>query len=70
MISRIVIAPVASGFITRVQVAGHGTLLVVKGMFGSCADTAFVMAHGQVTYAGPSAGAMDAVQSAYLGAGA
>ena len=32
------------------------------------ATDAYVMAHGVVTYAGPSKGADDAVYSAYLGA--
>jgi ABC-type branched-subunit amino acid transport system ATPase component len=34
-----------------------------------CASHVYVMAHGVVTYDGPSDGAMDAVHAAYLGSG-
>jgi branched-chain amino acid transport system ATP-binding protein len=56
------------------HVAETGVSVLVVEQFASIglryADTAYVMAHGNVTYAGPSAAAMDAVERAYLGAGA
>ena len=55
------------------HVAETGVSVLVVEQFASIglryADTAFVMAHGNVTYSGSSAGAMDAVQTAYLGHG-
>jgi branched-chain amino acid transport system ATP-binding protein len=53
------------------HVAGTGVSVLVVEQFASIglrfASDAYVMAHGVVTYAGPSSGAHDAVQSAYLG---
>jgi branched-chain amino acid transport system ATP-binding protein len=53
------------------HVAGTGVSVLVVEQFASIglkfATDAYVMAHGVVTYAGPSSGAYDAVQSAYLG---
>ena len=54
------------------QVALTGVSVLVVEQFATVglryATEAYVMAHGVVTYAGPSAGAADAVQAAYLGA--
>jgi branched-chain amino acid transport system ATP-binding protein len=54
------------------QVAQAGVSVLVVEQFAtvglSFADRAYVMAHGVVTYAGPSAAAQDAIQAAYLGA--
>lgn len=53
------------------EVATTGIAVLVVEQFAAVglrhAGDAYVMAHGVVTYAGPAAGAMDAVQSAYLG---
>jgi branched-chain amino acid transport system ATP-binding protein len=53
------------------HVADAGVSVLVVEQFASIglkfATDANVMAHGVVTYAGPSSGAYDAVQSAYLG---
>ena len=55
------------------QVAGTGVSVLVVEQFATiglrCASHVYVMAHGVVTYDGPSAGAMDAVHAAYLGSG-
>jgi branched-chain amino acid transport system ATP-binding protein len=55
------------------QVAGTGVSVLVVEQFATiglrCASHVYVMAHGVVTYDGPSADAMDAVQAAYLGSG-
>ena len=55
------------------QVAGTGVSVLVVEQFATiglrCASHVYVMAHGVVTYDGPSDGAMDAVHAAYLGAG-
>ena len=55
------------------QVAGTGVSVLVVEQFATiglrCASHVYVMAHGVVTYQGPSAGAMDAVHAAYLGSG-
>ena len=54
------------------QVAQSGVSVLVVEQFARIglqyASDAYVMAHGNVTYAGPSSGAQDAVYSAYLGA--
>ena len=54
------------------QVAQAGVSVLVVEQFATLglryASTAYVMAHGTITYAGKSAGATDAIQSAYLGA--
>ncbi len=54
------------------QVAQAGVSVLVVEQFATVglkyAKHAYVMAHGVVTYDGPSAGAADAIQSAYLGA--
>jgi branched-chain amino acid transport system ATP-binding protein len=53
------------------HVAETGVAVLVVEQFASVglryATDAYVMAHGAVTYAGRSAGAMDAVHDAYLG---
>jgi branched-chain amino acid transport system ATP-binding protein len=53
------------------HVASRGVSVLVVEQFAGVglrfADEAYVMAHGVVTYAGPSAGADDAVRAAYLG---
>ena len=53
------------------HVAETGVAVLVVEQFASVglryATDAYVMAHGVVTYAGPSTGAMDAVHAAYLG---
>jgi branched-chain amino acid transport system ATP-binding protein len=49
------------------------SVLVVEQFAGiglRYASTAYVMAHGTITYAGPASEAMDAVHAAYLGGGA
>ena len=55
------------------QVAGTGVSVLVVEQFATiglrCASHVYVMAHGVVTYNGPSAGATDAVHAAYLGSG-
>jgi branched-chain amino acid transport system ATP-binding protein len=55
------------------QVAGTGVSVLVVEQFATiglrCASHVYVMAHGVVTYDGPSATAMDAVHAAYLGSG-
>ena len=55
------------------EVAGTGVSVLVVEQFATiglrCASQVFVMAHGVVTYSGPSAGAHDAVHAAYLGSG-
>jgi branched-chain amino acid transport system ATP-binding protein len=52
-------------------VAARGVSVLVVEQFARVglqyASEAYVMAHGTVTYAGPSSGAEDAVYSAYLG---
>ena len=54
------------------QVAQAGVSVLVVEQFATVglqyAHDAYVMAHGVITYAGPSAGAIDAVHTAYLGA--
>jgi branched-chain amino acid transport system ATP-binding protein len=54
-------------------VAGTGVSVLVVEQFATiglrCASHVYVMAHGVITYDGPSAGAMDAVHAAYLGSG-
>jgi branched-chain amino acid transport system ATP-binding protein len=54
------------------QVAQAGVSVLVVEQFATVglryASHAYVMAHGVVTYDGPSAGASDAIESAYLGA--
>ena len=53
-------------------VAQQGVSVLVVEQFARVglqyAESAYVMAHGTVTYAGPASGAEDAVYSAYLGA--
>lgn len=53
------------------QVAATGISVLFVEQFATVglrhASIAYVMAHGSVTYAGPSDGAMDAVHAAYLG---
>ena len=53
------------------HVASTGVSVLVVEQFANVglqyADHAYVMAHGVVTYDGPSSGADDAVQAAYLG---
>ena len=53
------------------RVAESGVSVLVVEQFATVglryASEVYVMAHGVITYRGPSAGAMDAVQSAYLG---
>ena len=55
------------------QVADTGVSVLVVEQFATiglrCASHVYVMAHGVITYDGPSAGAMDAVHAAYLGSG-
>jgi len=55
------------------QVADTGVSVLVVEQFATiglrCASHVYVMAHGVLTYDGPSAGAMDAVHAAYLGSG-
>jgi branched-chain amino acid transport system ATP-binding protein len=55
------------------QVADTGVSVLVVEQFATiglrCASHVYVMAHGVVTYDGPSAGALDAVHAAYLGSG-
>jgi branched-chain amino acid transport system ATP-binding protein len=52
-------------------VAAHGVSVLLVEQFAAIgvrfADTAYVMAHGGITYAGPSNGAEDAIHAAYLG---
>ncbi|MDQ2647932.1 MAG: ABC transporter ATP-binding protein [Actinomycetota bacterium] len=54
-------------------VAAQGVSVLLVEQFATIglryADTAIVMAHGVVTYSGPSQGADDAVRAAYLGGG-
>jgi branched-chain amino acid transport system ATP-binding protein len=54
------------------QVARSGVSILLVEQFATLglrfASHAYVMAHGVVTYSGPSAGARDAVDAAYLGA--
>jgi branched-chain amino acid transport system ATP-binding protein len=56
------------------EVAAAGLAVLVVEQFATIglqvAATAYVMAHGVITYAGTSAGAADAVHAAYLGEGA
>ena len=63
---------VAELFEAVAHVADAGVSVLVVEQFAAVglkfADNAYVMAHGVVTYHGPSSGAMDAVQTAYLGA--
>jgi branched-chain amino acid transport system ATP-binding protein len=53
------------------HVAATGVSVLVVEQFATVglryADHAYVMAHGVVTYDGPSSGANDAVQAAYMG---
>jgi len=53
------------------EVAQSGVSVLVVEQFATVglrhASHAYVMAHGVVTYDGPSADAMDAVHAAYLG---
>ena len=55
------------------EVAGTGVSVLVVEQFATiglrCASHVYVMAHGVVTYNGPSDGAHDAVHAAYLGSG-
>jgi branched-chain amino acid transport system ATP-binding protein len=55
------------------QVASAGVTVLVVEQFATIglrySSNVYVMAHGTVTYAGPSDGALDAVHAAYLGAG-
>ena len=52
-------------------VADHGVSVLLVEQFAAVglryADQAYVMAHGVVTYAGPAAGAEEAIHAAYLG---
>ena len=54
------------------QVAETGVSVLVVEQFATVglryAEHAYVMAHGLVTYSGPSDGALDAIDAAYLGA--
>jgi branched-chain amino acid transport system ATP-binding protein len=56
------------------QVADAGVSVLVVEQFAALglrfATDVFVMAHGVITYAGPSSGALDAIHTAYLGSGA
>ena len=62
---------VAELYETVARVAQAGVSVLVVEQFARVglryADEAYVMAHGTITYAGPSSGAEDAVYSAYLG---
>lgn len=53
------------------DVAADGVSVLVVEQFASVglrhASNAYVMAHGVITYAGPSQGALEAIQAAYLG---
>ena len=53
------------------QVAQSGVSVLLVEQFATVglryASHAYVMAHGVVTYSGPSSGAKDAVDAAYLG---
>lgn len=55
-------------------IAEHGVSILVVEQFATIglkwATDVYVMAHGVVTYAGPSDGATDAIHDAYLGRGA
>jgi branched-chain amino acid transport system ATP-binding protein len=55
------------------EVAAAGVSVLVVEQFATIgiryASTVYVMAHGTVTYRGPSSGAEAAIQSAYLGSG-
>jgi branched-chain amino acid transport system ATP-binding protein len=70
------LAPIVVGELYEAvaAVAEQGVSVLLVEQFATIglryATTAYVMAHGVVTYAGPSDGAADAVQHAYLGAGA
>lgn len=63
---------VAELFEAVAHVADTGISVLVVEQFATIglryADHAYVMAHGVITYDGPSSGAEDAVQAAYLGA--
>jgi branched-chain amino acid transport system ATP-binding protein len=54
------------------EIARSGVSVLVVEQFASIglrfASHAYVMAHGDVIYAGPGAGASDAIETAYLGA--
>jgi len=64
---------VATLYETVAEVAAAGVTVLVVEQFASIglrfASHVYVMAHGTIGYSGPSAGAMDAVQAAYLGGG-
>jgi branched-chain amino acid transport system ATP-binding protein len=68
------LAPIVVGelYESVAHVAGTGVSVLVVEQFAGIglqfASEAYVMAHGVVTYAGPSAGAEAAVDAAYLGA--
>ena len=55
-------------------IAEHGVSVLLVEQFATIglrfASTAYVMAHGAITYAGPADGAADAVHAAYLGSSA
>ena len=58
---------------TVAEVAAAGVAVLVVEQFASIgllfASHVYVMTHGTISYSGPSAGAMHAVQAAYLGGG-
>jgi branched-chain amino acid transport system ATP-binding protein len=64
---------VSSLYDALAEVADTGVSVLVVEQFATiglrCASYVYVMAHGVVTYDGPSEGAMDAVHAAYLGSG-
>jgi len=68
------LAPIVVGqlYDAVAQVAQAGVSVLVVEQFATLglryASHAYVMAHGNIAYSGPSEGASDAVQAAYLGA--
>jgi len=67
------LAPIVVGELYEAvaAVAAHGVSVLLVEQFATIglrfATTAYVMTHGVITYAGPSAGAEEAVHRAYLG---
>jgi branched-chain amino acid transport system ATP-binding protein len=67
------LAPIVVGELYEAvaDIARNGVSVLIVEQFASVglryADHVYVMAHGSVTYSGPSTGADDAVQAAYLG---
>jgi branched-chain amino acid transport system ATP-binding protein len=69
------LAPIVVGELYEAvaAVADHGVSVLLVEQFATIglrhASVAYVMAHGVLTYGGPSSGAQDAIHAAYLGTG-